>query len=72
MIDIIMKYIDGFIKPQEVRKIMTNDYKILPPENVLNGQSIIFSTEPSMVRLTPVLPPYKYNNTINGIQFNSQ
>lgn len=72
MIDIIMKYIDGFIKPKEVEKYMINDYRIIPPENVSNGQPIIFSTEPSMVRLTPVLPPYKYNNTINGIQFNSQ
>jgi len=71
MIDII-GYINGFIKPQEVKKNMIQNYRIVPPEPVSGGQSVIFSTEPSAVRLTPVLPPYKYNNTVNGIQFNSQ
>jgi len=71
MIDII-GYINGFIKPQEVKRNMTQNYKIVSPEHVSGGQSVIFSTEPSAVRLTPVLPPYKYNNTVNGIQFNSQ
>jgi len=71
MIDII-GYINGFIKPQEVKKNMIQNYRIVHPEPVSGGQQVIFSTEPSAVRLTPVLPPYKYNNTVNGIQFNSQ
>ncbi len=72
MIDII-GYINGFMKPQEVKKNMIQDYRIVPKEPVSNMQPVvIFSTEPSAVRLTPVLPPYKYNNTVNGIQFNSQ
>ena len=71
MIDII-GYINGFIKPQEVKKNMIQNYRIVHPEPASEGQSVIFSTEPSAVRLTPVLPPYKYNNTVNGIQFNSQ
>jgi len=71
MIDII-GYINGFIKPQEAKRNMTQDYRIVPTEHVSNGQHVVFSTEPSAVRLTPVLPPYKYNNTVNGIQFNSQ
>jgi len=72
MIDSIMEYINGFMKPQEVKRSMTRDYRIGHAEHVSGGQSVIFSTEPSAVRLTPVLPPYKYNNTVNGIQFNSQ
>ena len=72
MIDIIMKYIEGFTKQKEERQAMTTDYNLIPKETPSNGQQIIFSTEPSNVRLTPVLPPYTYNNTIDGIQFNSQ
>jgi len=64
--------INGFIKPQEVKRNMIPDYRIASTEHVSNGQPVVFSTEPSAVRLTPVLPPYKYNNTVNGIQFNSQ
>lgn len=68
VLDIIMKYIDGFIKPQSI----TKDYAIVPSNVNQNRQSVVFSTEPSNVRLTPVLSPYEYNNTVNGIQFNSQ
>ena len=72
MID-ILGYINGFIKPQEVKRNMTQDYKmIVPIEPVSERHQVIFSTETSNVRLTPVLEPYKYNNTVNGIQFNSQ
>lgn len=72
MIDTIMKYINGIVNPQGTKSDMTGEYKISPSGNNTLQYQVNFSTEPSNVRLTPVLEPYIYNNTVNGVKFNSQ
>lgn len=66
----ITKFIDGALNPKPQMK--QNQYNQYNQSQGTQPDSVRFNTESSSIRLTPVLPPYKYNNTVNGIQFNSQ